>query len=295
VQLKTVVTARVFLEKVKIQPPAKRIFIEDIARTRASVNVSRALAASLCRQKPSRNCWLRSPACWIDVATIIFSSGSTGDPKGVILTHYNIVSNVEQLNQVFMLHADDRIMGILPFFHSFGFTVAVFARSHGHRRGLSPESVDSRVSALLSNKYAVTMLLATRRSERYSAAAPRKIRKLALRYGGAENCRPHSQAFEDHFGIARKKVTLQPSVRCGREHHRFSRGVVRQVGAKRGSMATLAGISVKIVDPDTLQLWEWMSGLLLVRGRTSCAAPQQAEKTAEVLRDAGQHGECEIG
>src|SRR6266404_5244934 len=57
-----------------------------------------------------------------DIATIIFSSGSTGDPKGVLLTHYNIASNVEQLNQVFMLHADDRIMGILPFFHSFGFT-----------------------------------------------------------------------------------------------------------------------------------------------------------------------------
>ena len=57
-----------------------------------------------------------------DLATVIFSSGSTGDPKGVMLTHYNIVSNVEQIGQIFALGGSDRILGILPFFHSFGFT-----------------------------------------------------------------------------------------------------------------------------------------------------------------------------
>ena len=57
-----------------------------------------------------------------DTATIIFSSGSTGEPKGVVLSHFNLASNVEQIEQVFHLEPKDSILGILPFFHSFGFT-----------------------------------------------------------------------------------------------------------------------------------------------------------------------------
>src|SRR6202140_2311833 len=121
--LKTIITARIFLEKVKIQPPGETIFIEDIAKDAGfGERVTAALAASLLPAKAiAKFAGCDRPASLDDIATIIFSSGSTGDPKGVILTHYNIVSNVEQLNQVFMLHADDRIMGIFPFFPSFGF------------------------------------------------------------------------------------------------------------------------------------------------------------------------------
>ena len=61
-----------------------------------------------------------------DLATIIFSSGSTGDPKGVMLTHYNVASNIEQMGQVFMLGGHDRILGILPFFHSYGYTTTLW-------------------------------------------------------------------------------------------------------------------------------------------------------------------------
>src|SRR5207244_2464108 len=57
-----------------------------------------------------------------DLATVIFSSGSTGEPKGVMLSHYNIGSNIEQLAQIFGVDRHDRLLGILPFFHSFGFT-----------------------------------------------------------------------------------------------------------------------------------------------------------------------------
>src|SRR6266403_685234 len=205
--LKTVVTARIFLEKVKIQPPGETIFIEDIAKDPGfGERVAAAFAASLLPAKAiARFAGCDRPASLDDIATIIFSSGSTGDPKGVILTHYNIASNVEQLNQVFMLHADDRIMGILPFFHSFGFpgTLCLPAAT-GIGVVFHPNPLDSRVIGALVNKYAVTMLLATPTFlDAYTRrCTPEEFGSLRFVMAGAEKLPDRiSQAFEDHFGI----------------------------------------------------------------------------------------------
>jgi len=56
------------------------------------------------------------------LATVIFSSGSTGNPKGVMLTHRSILANVDATRQVYQLEGHDVMVGVLPFFHSFGFT-----------------------------------------------------------------------------------------------------------------------------------------------------------------------------
>ncbi|MEC9096399.1 MAG: MFS transporter, partial [Planctomycetota bacterium] len=61
-----------------------------------------------------------------DILTVIFTSGSTGIPKGVMLTHANVASNVEAINQIAKLKPDDMVIGILPFFHSMGFTVTIW-------------------------------------------------------------------------------------------------------------------------------------------------------------------------
>src|SRR6266446_261094 len=205
--LKTVVTARVFLEKVKIQPPGETILIEDVAKDPGfGERAAAALAASLLPARMvTKFAGCDRTASLDDIATIIFSSGSTGDPKGVILTHYNIASNVEQLNQVFMLHAEDRIMGILPFFHSFGFTgLFCLPAATGIGVVFHPNPLDSRVIGALVNKYAVTMLLATPTflNAYTRRCTPEEFGSLRFVMAGAEKLPDRiSQAFEDHFGI----------------------------------------------------------------------------------------------
>jgi len=294
--LKTVITARAFLEKVKIQPPGDVLFIEDVAK---DPGFGEKLAVTLAA------CFLPSRALakfagsgrratLEDVATIIFSSGSTGDPKGVVLTHYNIASNVEQLNQVFLLHGYDRILGILPFFHSFGFT-GTLCLPPATCIGVvfHPNPLDSRAIGALVSKYAVTMLLATptflnaytRRCE------PEQFGSLRFVMAGAEKLPDRiSQAFEDHFGIRPHEgygcTECSPAVTVNTFD--FRAASFRQVGAKRGSIGhPLPGIAVKIVDPDTLQpVAPNEPGLLLVRGPNIMRGYlNKPEKTADVLKD----------
>ena len=294
--LKTILTARVFLEKVKVQPPGEVIFMEDVAKDpgwgerlvamlAACLLPARALAKFAGRERR---------ATLDDIATIIFSSGSTGDPKGVVLTHYNIASNVEQLNQVFMLHGNDRILGILPFFHSFGFTGTLcLPAATGIGVVFHPNPLDSRVIGALVSKYAVTMLLATPTflSAYTRRCAPEDFGSLRFVMAGAEKLPERiSQAFEDHFGIRPQEgygcTECSPAVTVNTRD--FRAASFRQVGAKRGSIGhPLPGIAVKIVDPDKMEpVGPNEPGLLLVRGPNVMRGYlNQPEKTADVLRD----------
>src|SRR2546427_10532221 len=146
--LQTVVTSRQFLERVHVRAPAEAIFLEDLAANPRVAERACALLASCLLPARGIEAFVGAErrARLDDVATIIFSSGSTGDPKGVILTHYNIASNVEQLNQVVMLNSTDRILGILPFFHSFGFTGTLcLPAATGIGVVFHPNPLDSRV------------------------------------------------------------------------------------------------------------------------------------------------------
>ena len=290
------ISARAFLERVHIQPPAEVIFLEDLAKNPTFIErLSSVLAAALL---PAGALMKFAGAARLpsldDLATIIFSSGSTGDPKGVMLTHYNIASNVAQLNQVFMLHAEDRIMGILPFFHSFGFTGTLcLPAATGIGVVFHPNPLDSRVIGALVNKYAVTMLLATPTflNAYTRRCTPEDFGSLRFVMAGAEKLPDRiSQAFEDHFGIRPHEgygcTECSPAVTVNTID--FRAASFRQVGAKRGSIGhPLPGISVKIVDPDTMQpVGPDEPGLLIVRGPNIMRGYlNKPEKTAEVLQE----------
>ncbi|MGW4340047.1 AMP-binding protein, partial [Rhodococcus koreensis] len=61
------------------------------------------------------------------LAVLPYSSGTTGRPKGVMLTHRNLVANVCQINPRMGIGADDRLLAVLPFFHIYGMTVLLNA------------------------------------------------------------------------------------------------------------------------------------------------------------------------
>jgi len=294
--LQTVVTSRQFLERVHVQPPAEAIFLEDLAANPRVAERACALLASCLLPARGIETFVGAErrARLDDVATIIFSSGSTGDPKGVILTHYNIASNVEQLNQVVMLNSTDRILGILPFFHSFGFTGTLcLPVALGLGVIYHPNPLDARAIGALVAQYAITLLLATPTflNTYTRRCAPEDFGSLRFVMAGAEKLPERiAQAFEDHFGIRPLEgygcTECSPVVALNTLD--FRAASFRQVGAKRGSIGhPLPGMSVRIVDPATgrpVPVSE--PGLLLVRGPNVMQGYlQQPEKTAEVLQD----------
>jgi acyl-[acyl-carrier-protein]-phospholipid O-acyltransferase/long-chain-fatty-acid--[acyl-carrier-protein] ligase len=294
--LKTVVTSRLFLEKVKVQPPGTPIYLEELAEKPGLGERLMALCAALFFSTGAIERATGNPGRTKldDVATIIFSSGSTGDPKGVLLTHYNVASNVEQLNQVFMLHADDRILGILPFFHSFGFTVTLALTSAvGVGVVYHPSPLDSRTIGTLVNQYRVTFMVATPTFlQSYTRRiAPEDFGSLRFVLAGAEKLPARiSEAFEDHFGIRPLEgygcTECSPVVTVNTMD--FRAASFRQVGAKRGSIGhPLPGIVLRTVDPETGAVQPLnQPGLLLVRGPNVMSGYlNRPEKTAEVLRD----------
>src|SRR6266568_7649635 len=294
--LQTVVTSRPFLERVHVRPPAEAIFLEDLAANPRVAERACALLASCLLPARGIEAFVGAErrARLDDVATIIFSSGSTGDPKGVILTHYNIASNVEQLNQVVMLNSTDRILGILPFFHSFGFTGTLcLPVALGLGVIYHPNPLDARAIGALVAEYAITLLLATPTFLNTYArrCAPEDFGSLRFVMAGAEKLPERvAQAFEDHFGIRPLEgygcTECSPVVALNTLD--FRAASFRQVGAKRGSIGhPLPGMSVRIVDPATGQPVPVNEpGLLLVRGPNVMQGYlQQPEKTAEVLQD----------
>ena len=120
------------------------------------------------------------------LATVIFSSGSTGDPKGVMLTHFNIMSNIQQVSQVFMLDGHDKILGILPFFHSFGFMAALWMPAvRGVGVVYHPNPLDAQVIGELVEKVQgdVSYCYANIFAGIHAAMHAGRIRQPAIRAG----------------------------------------------------------------------------------------------------------------
>ncbi len=294
--LATVVTSKAFLERVPLEVPGKTILLEELAENPRFTE--KVIAFFLAWTQPAallEEALDRSrPASLDDLATVIFSSGATGDPKGVMLSHYNIASNLKQLAQVFALNRHDRILGILPFFHSMGFTATLWLPATvGIGAVYHPNPLDAGTIGELVRKYEVTFLVATPTflQTYIRRCPPEDFGSLVYVLAGAEKLPERvALAFEDAFGIRPVEgygcTECSPGVAVNTRDYRAPG--FRQVGVKRGKIGhPLPGISVRIVHPETLEpLPVGQPGLLLVRGPNIMQGYLgRPEKTAEVLRD----------
>ncbi|MGC2421336.1 MAG: acyl-[ACP]--phospholipid O-acyltransferase [Candidatus Acidiferrales bacterium] len=293
--IETVITTKLLLEKIPLKVPGKTILLEEAA---AAPRLGEKIAALLL--------WFL-PGAWIeralaggktktldDLATVIFSSGSTGDPKGVMLTHYNIASNIEQMAQTFMLDRKDGLLGVLPFFHSFGYTVTLWLPAVlGVGAAYHPSPLDFGAVGEMVREYGVTFLLATPTFLQgyLRRCSPEDFGSLRFVIAGAEKLPEKlSVAFEDRFGIRPLEgygcTECSPVVAVNTKD--FRAPGFRQVGAKRGCIGhPLPGVSVRIVDPETGERRPvGTPGLLLVRGPNVMKGYLgKPEKTAEVLQN----------
>jgi acyl-[acyl-carrier-protein]-phospholipid O-acyltransferase / long-chain-fatty-acid--[acyl-carrier-protein] ligase len=294
--IKNVVGSKELMNHLKLELETPVVFLEDLAKGPTMGEKLRSvLTAIFCPYFLIRTVLGAERKLEIDdVATIIFSSGSTGDPKGVELTHYNVISNVEQLTQTFSLSDDDAFLGVLPFFHSFGFTgTMVMPALSGLRVVYHPNPLDARKIGELVGKHSVTFLLATPTFLQIymRGCTPEQFGSVQFAMVGAEKLSDRvANAFEERFGLRPLEAfgctECSPGVSVNTRDHRGAG--VYQVGGKRGSIGhPLPGMSVRIVDLDTGEIQtSGKSGLLLVKGPNVMKGYLgRPEKTAEVLKD----------
>jgi acyl-[acyl-carrier-protein]-phospholipid O-acyltransferase / long-chain-fatty-acid--[acyl-carrier-protein] ligase len=293
--LRSVVTTKALLDRIPLKVPGKTILLEEMAaRPRLGEKVRTLLLWFLPGPLLERRLAGGTAKSVDDLATVIFSSGSTGEPKGVMLTHYNIGSNIEQLGQTFMLNGNDCMLGVLPFFHSFGFTVTLWLPAVlGLGVAYHPSPLDLGAVGELVRDYRVTFLLATPTflQAYLRRCSPEDFGSLQFVVAGAEKLPDRlAAAFEDRFGI--RPLEGYGATECSpvvAVNTRDFRGAgFRQVGAKRGRIGhPLPGISVRIVDPETREpVPVGTPGLLLVRGPNVMKGYlNRPAQTDDVLRD----------
>jgi acyl-[acyl-carrier-protein]-phospholipid O-acyltransferase/long-chain-fatty-acid--[acyl-carrier-protein] ligase len=209
-----------------------------------------------------------------DLLTVIFSSGSTGDPKGVMLTHENVAANAESMIQAIKLEPKDRLLGVLPFFHSFGFTVTLWAPLQLHAStAFYPDPRQAKEIGEICRKYGVTIVVLTPTFLRFCMrrCEPDDFRTVRLLATGAEKLPMKLvEEFKAKFNVLPHEAygctELSPAAAANVPD--FELGTYKQVGNKPGTIGLpLPGVAAKIVSPETFELLPpGQEGLLLMYG-----------------------------
>jgi len=294
--IKTIISSPEMLKRLKLTLPFEATAIEEIRKGVGRLDKFMGALAGFVLPGWLTERWLMRSGTrkMDDLATIIFSSGSTGEPKGVMLSHHNVISNCEAVVQVIDPTSKDRILGLLPLFHSFGFIANLcvpFMVGAGAVYHNNP--LDSKEVGELTQKYGGTILLATPTFLRsYTRKIPpEQLKTLRLVITGAEKLpREVADSFREKFGVMPMEgygcTELSPVVAVNIPDFVAADG--RQIGNKPGTVGhPIPGVAAKVVDPDSFQeLPQGQNGLLLIKGPNVMQGYLgKPEMTAQVIRD----------
>ena len=268
--LATIVSSRAFLDIVPTDLHViedRFVLLEDI---RESLGVKQKLAAKRLASESTPqilDAFGQSQTSADTTAVVLFTSGSEALPKGVPLTHRNILSNVAGVLDAFPLSKSDALLGFLPPFHSFGLTVCtLLPLLCGLRVAYHPNPNESRKIAKAIKAWGATVTAGTPTFLRsiLKAGSPEQFNSLRVLVSGAERAPqdlfeliaalPHPVELLEGYGITECSPVVSMN-RLGQPH--------------LGVGKPLAGVTIKLVHPETMEavpLGE--QGLVLVQGPT---------------------------
>lgn len=207
-QIKLVLTSRKFVDLAHLEDDAKAlaqhvelVYLEDLA---SGLKMTDKLLALL--QAKTADYWYKSSSDDADeAAVVLFTSGSEGAPKGVVLSHTNILANHKQLKARISFNPQDVVLNCLPMFHSFGFTVGTMLPVlNGMTTFFYPSPLHFAVVPEMVYEVSATILFGT---NTFLAAYAKKAHPYdfySLRYvvAGAEKLQESTRAtWMDKFGI----------------------------------------------------------------------------------------------
>ena len=272
---KLVLTSRKFLEKIKLDELPEMVFLEDVVPTVSPWEKRKTILQALLL--PWRLLLrLYSPDSRYDLyrpAVLLFSSGSTGKPKGVALTHRNINCDIFAFWRVINWSIEDKVIGSLPLFHAFGFTVCfAFPALSGTKSVFLMNILDATQALKLIEEEKITLMITTPTflQNYMRRVKDGQLKSLRLVITGAEKLR--SDIVRDFSKLTSMQIVegygcteLSPIVSVNLASSFLALG--KLVGKPDSIGASMPGIHVKIVDPETgVELPPYHSGMLMVKG-----------------------------
>lgn len=243
---------------------------------------------------------LRIPSIGGDVeAGLLFTSGSSGEPKGVVLTHRNVLGNCLQIDGSKLLPDGETVVASLPVFHSFGFTVTLW---YSILRCVSvvalPSPLEFRKIADAIAAESATVLISTPTFLKpyIRRIAPEKLKTLKYVVTGAEKTpKGFAELWKETFGgeyLEGYGLTETSPVVCANLPEKLTAAggssSSGNPGFRKGSVGRLfLGQAARILDPDTREILPTTeTGLLLLKGPNIFSGYlNDAERTAEVIQD----------
>ncbi len=295
VGIKHVLTSQKFLSKMDFNLDAEIVLLDSL-RDKVT-KLDKAIAAICATLVPAAILDLLLGLNRIgsdDLLTVIFTSGSTGMPKGVLLSNANISHNVNAIEQAVQLSDHDTVLGILPFFHSFGYSVTMWAvMALGPRGVYHFNPLDAKQVGKLAEKYKATVLLATPTFLRgyLRRVTPEQFADLDVVVVGAEKMPADLfEAFEKKFGVRPVEgygtTELSPLVSVNIPPSRSA--ALYQPDRIEGSVGRpLPGVAARVVSTDDdHELCAGEDGMLLVTGpNVMCGYANRDDLTAAAIRD----------